>query len=258
METTFYKIRAITNLHVGAGDAGFGVIDNLVQRDVVTGLPVIHGSSLKGALREFFENNWGKEDKRITGIFGNNDNSAGFRFLQASLLALPVRSNKKPYFLGTSPEVMKHLGSAMKDHQVAGFDLEPLMQIKPGKGKPVVFIDPGEPVVEEFDELQKGSVSLTESRLLGMTENLAVFEDEDFKDLCSDTGLPVIARNKVGENKNLWYEQVVPRESLFWFAVMHNNEHFGDFNDLLTGEKSIVHIGANATVGYGFTKISKI
>ncbi|MCD4675191.1 MAG: hypothetical protein K8S18_04240 [Desulfobacula sp.] len=68
MTTTFYKIRTITNLHVGAGDANYGVIDNLVQRDVVTGLPVIHGSSLKGAIREFYEYSWGGKDERLLGI----------------------------------------------------------------------------------------------------------------------------------------------------------------------------------------------
>jgi len=56
MKYELYKITAMTNMHVGSGDMNFGVIDKLVQRDSLTGYPVIYSSSLKGALREFFKN----------------------------------------------------------------------------------------------------------------------------------------------------------------------------------------------------------
>ena len=49
-----FKITAKTNMHVGSGDTNYGIIDKLVQRDVLSNLPMIHSSSLKGALREFF------------------------------------------------------------------------------------------------------------------------------------------------------------------------------------------------------------
>lgn len=258
MTTTFYKIRTITNLHVGAGDANYGVIDNLVQRDVVTGLPVIHGSSLKGAIREFYEYSWGGKDERLLGIFGDNDRAANFRFLEANLLAIPVRSNKKPYFLAVSSMVLKSLKTSIHDHGTGGFNLDPLLEINPEKGKPVVFGDTSELVVEEYESVVSHPSPQSNSTLLGDFSNIVIFNDEDFNELCSDTGLPVIARNKLGENKNLWYEQVVPRESLFWFGVIHNEKHFDEFNALLTDPKSLIHIGANATVGYGFTKISKI
>ena len=44
-----------TNLHAGSGDANYGIIDKLVQREPATNRPIIHSSSLKGALREYFE-----------------------------------------------------------------------------------------------------------------------------------------------------------------------------------------------------------
>ena len=47
-----YKIDCITNLHVGSGDLNYNIVDNEVERDAVTGYPVIHASGLKGALRE--------------------------------------------------------------------------------------------------------------------------------------------------------------------------------------------------------------
>jgi len=47
-----YIITARTNLHVGSGDEAYGLVENRVQRDVVTQLPNINASGLKGALRE--------------------------------------------------------------------------------------------------------------------------------------------------------------------------------------------------------------
>ena len=68
-----YLIECLTNMHVGSGGANYGVVDNLVQRDSVTNIPIINSSSLKGALREFFFNQWeGNEEnmKILDYIFG--------------------------------------------------------------------------------------------------------------------------------------------------------------------------------------------
>lgn len=42
-------------MHVGSGDASYTLIDNQVQRDVITGFPTINSSSLKGSLRSFLD-----------------------------------------------------------------------------------------------------------------------------------------------------------------------------------------------------------
>ncbi len=78
--SAFFKITAKTNLHVGCGTDDYGIIDNLIQRDHITNLPVINSSSLKGALRAFCEHKGGLN---IDGVFGaklrdtnnNNDSS---------------------------------------------------------------------------------------------------------------------------------------------------------------------------------------
>jgi len=54
MNIDLYIIEALTNIHVGSGDINFDIIDNQVQKDAITGYPVIHSSSFKGALREHF------------------------------------------------------------------------------------------------------------------------------------------------------------------------------------------------------------
>ncbi len=52
MRRLYYSIKALTPLHVGVG-AGLGHIDLPIQREVHTKFPMIPGSSVKGALREY-------------------------------------------------------------------------------------------------------------------------------------------------------------------------------------------------------------
>lgn len=100
METFLFKIKLVTNLHAGSGDAGFGIVDKLVQRDAATGLPTIYGSGIKGALKEYCR----KRGTLINEIFGDEDNGAGgaqpgmVNFLSADLLALPIPQNQSPFF----------------------------------------------------------------------------------------------------------------------------------------------------------------
>ena len=56
MKIEFYKIECLTNLHVGSGEINYNIVDNEVEKDAVTGLPVIHASGIKGALRDTFKN----------------------------------------------------------------------------------------------------------------------------------------------------------------------------------------------------------
>ena len=52
MNIAFYKIECLTNLHVGSGEINYNIVDNEVEKDAITNLPVIHASGVKGALRD--------------------------------------------------------------------------------------------------------------------------------------------------------------------------------------------------------------
>jgi len=118
MATTFkaYLIHCITNLHAGSGDSNYGIIDKMVQRDPVTSYPTIHASSLKGGLREHFENNptlksqvdaiFGKEGKN-----GMDSESGSHRFLNADLLALPVRCTHKQFVYGIDHKLVEFINA---------------------------------------------------------------------------------------------------------------------------------------------------
>ena len=226
LKTVAYMIRCLTNMHVGKGDATYEVVDKCVQRNVITGVPCIYSSSLKGALRHFFSSH---KFAYIDHVFGSdmsrdaeNENKknekeysvGNFTFFQANLLAYPVQSldNGTNYILKTNnglkrpiEDLAKHLG------------------------------------VENY--IQSESFNLEE-------------DDQLYTHL---EHLPVIARNKLedGKSENLWYEEVVPAESRFVFFVSYDNEEiFKEFDEII--QKELIQIGANGSIGYGFCKITKV
>ncbi len=286
LERRLYVITALTNMHVGSGDEGFGLIDNRVQRDAVSGLPCINASSLKGALREYYDNKWGDGEAaktRIRTIFGSENSGqsedfmAGqYRFFSGNLLTLPVRSNGAPFYRATSPAVLKELLNALDtfaaDPQPPWIEaLKKTAPLEPAQGRPLLLTKPAtgdntenteqEIFLEEYSlnafshrDLPADDLKALEP-LLG--ERPALLHDDDFAELCDDYHLPLVARNKLenGLSKNLWHEQVVPRESRFYFFTLSpgNCGHRLEFSG---GEP--VQIGAGATIGYGFCRITDV
>lgn len=274
-----------TNLHAGSGDANYGIIDKLVQREPSTNRPIIHSSSLKGALREYFEfkeppTKDGEKvitSKLVREVFGSHQNDENMdtgkcRFLAAYLLSIPVRSNVIPYFMATSVDVLKELkqeaestGYALKPELVVEIDsIIGLFQNKENEGGPFIFTNKlGENVIlEDWTAIPKLGMKVTEleAKACNPGIHLAVFNTSHFKSLCEQ--LPVIARNQLenGISKNLWYEEVVPRFSRFFqFTLIPNetNSFIGQFIDELE-PKNTFQIGANATIGYGYCKFNTL
>ena len=220
MPTQVYQIRAITNLHAGSGDADYGIIDKLVQRDPVTQYPTIHMSSIKGALREFFTN----EDvpkETIFKLFGSSPKEqekvqqGKLRFISAEILAMP-----RPIDEGAPPFELCYVGEYISN-----------------------WLDK----VKLFD--RNASIKL---------------DDTNWKDVSAQTfkaiseSLPVVARNYLdnGESQNLWYEEFVPRESVFGMVVQGEEEDLRKFNTPLNNK--VIQIGGNATVGYGYCLFTSI
>lgn len=234
MKATLYTIECISNLHVGSGQDNDGVIDGLIQRDVVTDLPCINASSLKGALREHCEK-WNKahnEDAKkvnVVKLFGKkvggeeNCEAGEYRFLDASILSIPRPSVNAPFVQVTCDEVVTELQ-----------DKASLFGVGLGDNEKDTILD-----LANVLETNKCSY-------------------EDFKKYCENDELPVIARNclKDGESKNLWYEQVLPRKSCLAFFILHDDGEINKaFDSAITSVP--VQIGANASVCYGICVIKK-
>lgn len=270
MKTMIYKIKSITNLHVGSGETNFGVVDNLVQRDAATGFPVINASSLKGALREHCEAQ-GMPRQAIVHIFGSeaddlkNRQAGAYRFFDANLLAMPVRSDRTPYLMGTCPLLVKDY--LLKYKLMTGAEKAPISLLDQATSNiPLVSNPHLEAAYIEDCEHRAKSLSMKDSgkdkqALSGLIGDAtwALFDDSTFKTLCDNDHLPVIARNNLTpKHENLWYEQVLPRFTSLYFFVMVPDEDLENPAYQLPVQDCLVQIGANATVGYGYCEITRI
>lgn len=272
---TLYLIENLTPLHAGSGEANFGVIDNLIQRDPITNYPMIHGSSLKGALREYMmdrleypkKNSSDQEEQsrynRIQSVFGDEEVAGMVRFVDAHLLAVPMRASEHPYYLCVSPQSIKNycemagaFGIAVDDALKAVADYEG-DDILVASGTPTI-----EDTVAHTDPSQPWEALAS---LVG--EPVAIVPNTLFEAMLDD--LPVIARNQLenGESKNLFYEEVLPRKSRLFTVIsypkhIHKDDkkrlqgRFDYFHNALTEDGALIQIGGNATIGYGVCRFT--
>jgi CRISPR-associated protein Cmr4 len=295
LSSELYLLRALTHLHPGGDDTGFGVVDKTVQRDPLDGLPVIHASSLKGAFRELFEQHFppkafsknGKTVQQdhplVEHIFGtgikrtrekeqkDDARAAGkYRFHEARLLCLPVRSNVRPFFRATCPQIASELldraeklGISLEDKTKQS--LEFITKQKLERKKPHIFTADGQVWLEEYEAERGAQNGFSDQWKKVFGENLALFHDDDFKALAQE--LPVVARNYLenGISENLWYEEIVPRETRFYFLLQTapclEEEWCKTFGEILKDTLKPacqVQAGANASVGYGLCEIIPI
>lgn len=262
-----YKINCITNLHVGSGDSNYGIIDNLVQRDVLTNFPMINESSLKGSIKEFFVNEVKKEkkiqtkdaqkDPRIKAIFGNDEGQGDYRFYAGHLLLFPVRTNKVPYLLATCPKILNEFCELAT---VMGIKVEAIstyanLEVK--NNQPLVFDDKHVGSLIEYSEIKAIKSANSVPLLLGNSNEIVLMHDDDFKRVCGENKLPVMARNHLedGKSTNLWYEEIVPRKSVFYCFVAETDTQNVFFDDNF---KKPMQIGANASIGYGLVTFNKV
>ena len=282
MKKYLYKMECITNMHVGNGDANYGLIDNEVQKDVVlTYVPAIYASGIKGALREHFENLKASDASDIEYIFGTEKKEGQYKFFGAKLLARPLRvsasTDGSAYILTTSVDILEDFsdflsGMGLSNHYSykADINFENVDTKFYCTSKAVQQIE-GANVqqIESAGEMQEGDESTGAiktdknqanpklQKLLG--EKIAIAET------LQDYPLPVIARNKVKTEEdpkgNLWYEEIVPHKSIFFFVVMvpeGENDFQTKFGDKIEGEAGPVQFGGNSTIGQGYTVITRM
>ena len=203
---------------MGSGELTFGHVDNLIQRDPVTACPVMHASGIKGALREHYapSSNSALEENKWKNIFGWAPESAAepgspgwIKFFDARLLLLPLRASRNVFYLATSIRTMKeycadllNLRSDTDNNPVISQCLTNLEKFYDCcKGAEFLCYNlPDKLEIEDFSggqSLENGQEwkTFTDIFLPGIkVEQIAIFNDELFADICSNR-IPVIARN---------------------------------------------------------------
>ncbi|MDP3453134.1 MAG: type III-B CRISPR module RAMP protein Cmr4 [Bacteroidales bacterium] len=273
METKIYNLKVITNLHVGSGDLSYGIIDKLVQRDVVSLFPTINASGIKGSIKEHLENypdgskTVVEYSELLKKIFGSELQPADNKFFSAHLLSYPVRSNIKPFFRATCPAILNQLIESLRLFGIAKSKIKPIKSLLDESVKNfntnstsdfIIFQNLIDAIIlEDYTEKFYDSEFVynnTLVKLFGDKNEFVVVRDSVFMEICSD--LPVVARNNLDEkSRNLWYEEFVPRQTEFWF--FHLYKDFNAINELKR-TKTLLQIGANASVGEGYCDIVEL
>ena len=114
--TRLYWLHCLSPTHAGIG-RGIGYIDLPIDRDAVTGWPILRGSGLKGVWADFFGATEGQREKDpllraafgVTGTGENEANSGSLIPTDARLVCLPVRSFRGTFAWTTSPLCLQML-----------------------------------------------------------------------------------------------------------------------------------------------------
>lgn len=282
MKIQLITIHAQTPLHAGTGQA-VGAIDLPIARERPTGIPILPGSSIKGALRAR-----SADDSFATLIFGPktdkaSDHAGAVQFSDAHLLLLPVRSLGGTFAWVTSPYLLARFA---RDAREAGLKVsEPpaLARIEDCLvfGQQLVLeLDGRRRVVLEdlsfncgtshSDATYAGDLAQQvglESR--AVAARLCVVHD-DVMSFLLENATEVMARIRLDEEKKtvaqgaLWYEEALPAESVLVGLAVAQNVKRGDnqvaattlLTKLAEGSRGLVQFGGKATVGRGLCRVA--
>lgn len=269
MKNLIMGILAETCLHPGSGQTA-GAIDLPVAREKTTNYPVIPGSSLKGALRDFAEQLCVDADR----LFGQPDSAGIIAVTDARLLLLPVRSLNTHFMWVTCPYLIERY---RRDCELAAISI-PLPEL------PAIELKEGQAVAGKrsynhlyLEELSFEIIPTDLSALVTafsplikhesvrnrLEDSLVVVSDDEFNYFASHC-LPVNARNKLEKNtktsENLWYEETVPADTLFYaLLITRPGEQQSQAIETVTElfeRRPYLQVGGNETVGQGWCAIS--
>ncbi|HHO47333.1 MAG TPA: type III-B CRISPR module RAMP protein Cmr4 [Desulfobacteraceae bacterium] len=250
MKAKIFLLKTRSGLHCGIGQ-GLSDIDLPTAREAVSGYPFVPGSSIKGVLRDHFQQT-ATDQKKFEAAFGSEAGpgdlgASALSFGDARLLCLPVRSCFGTFAYMTSPYALTVFGEAAMRARLA---VPPALPTFPeqtdtyhaavpdgsallsGNQNPRVLL-------EDIDLLRHAAAAETanqwaerlaaylfpESTAMNtqgrdlFKQRFVIVHDDVMAFLCT-TALPVAARIRIGERGvvergALWYEEFVPPESIF-------------------------------------------
>jgi CRISPR-associated protein Cmr4 len=276
---TMLYVYVETPLHAGSGRA-LGNVDLPIQRERVTGYPIVQASSLKGRLRAA-----GEGMPHFEAVFGpdteNADKHAGALSPgDAKVLLFPVRSLAGVFAWTTSVEVLQRF---RRDAKMVGIEpgwstpepLEEKALISSGDlqagGKVVLeeftFTPNVEPIVQEIGQwLAENALPQTDEYAYWRQElpkRLVILPNDDFRDFVTFS-TEVATRIKLDpETKTVdegpWSEEYLPTDTLLYAPLMATPSRKPDEklngHEVLNAVKGLnltrTQLGGNETVGRG-------
>ncbi len=273
MKSKILGLLAETAIHPGAGqDTGF--VDLPVAREAATDYPVIVGSSFKGALLDRAEcHNRVNQDWQVDchRIFGQQDRAGSLLVSDIRLVLLPVRSLTSHYKWVSCPHLLERLHRDLKRSGCNGKALElpgvPTGQYL-GKGSEDEPLFLEERQFRRNGDVPEGIIQLCGSLILHqetrerLANQLVILHDDDFA-WFARFGLAVNARNMLNNEKktsqNLWYEETIPPDSLFYSLVADRDggRTLDEIGKLLD-DRPYIQVGGNETIGQGWFAVKQV
>lgn len=280
-----YWLHALSPTHAGIGQ-GVGYIDQPIDRDKVTGWPVIRGSTFKGVWADYYkatdENRLPHSELALAfGRAGNDSSNAGSLIpTDARLVCLPVRSFRGTFAYCTSPLVLQMLRRTLElagvsDLPSARLDLE---ETKAHHAQETSLAEEDRIFLEDLDfTAQPCHIAADWANKLSkwifpddsdwqghFTKRFAVLPHSAFDFLC-ETGTEVQTRVRIDDTTKtvsdgaLWTEEALPAETILagliqCDRVFNNNgkEMTSDgLLDRFAKDPLSLQIGGNATIGRG-------
>ena len=284
-------LRALTPLHVGAGEGASVYVDSPLQRDEF-GFPTIWSSSLKGALRANFIES-GAHLKKI--IFGPepaeaSEHSSATSFSDARLLLIPARTLKGIWAYVTSPHMIEQFATFLKLAGKGDIEVPKVESGKAGDEEAIKAIASSDDLV--FKDPKDSRVMVNEISLKARVDasivgDLAKVLPAELGDAIRSKGLVVvaddIARTIVNRSvmvqyrvrlksetktvdKGPWSEEYLPSETVMVSLVVCKNsktpkvqvqadEVCDELEKGYRSSKCTVYVGGKETIGKGLMKL---
>lgn len=279
-----------TPLHAGSGDS-LGIVDLPIQRERHTSFPKIEASSLKGALREAFEEKKkNRKDPEVLKLFGPDDgdlNAGALGFTDARLLLFPVKSLRGVFAWITCPKALRQFSDDLKLADMPG-----IAGTISGEDKKAIPLSDqtslafgGHFVLEEytFEKAAKASLTIDSKDLAEWLadflfekdsywnkkakDDILILSDNDFRDFVT-MSTEVITRIKIDNETGtvqtgaLFTEEYLPAESVLYSLVLASPEfkkNRGDnaqemMDKFTTDLPAVFQLGGNATLGKGIMR----
>ena len=269
-KTAMMFIYVETPLHAGSG-RGLGSVDLPIQRERITGYPIIQASSVKGKLRAQVRaaNGWKDDSPDIEELFGKageaSDNFAGAVAPgDARILLFPVRSLAGVFAWTTCLHVLQRFA---RDCALAGLTLPGLDDLSSPS--------PGQALISNASDLKAGHVAVLEEfsytpkeeqKVTGLgtwlaqhalpsaytywqselPKKLIILPDDDFRDFALyatevQTHVRLNPDTKTVQTGALWTTESLPMDTLLYAPLMlmkprqqRDNQQAKDVNHVLT------------------------
>lgn len=267
-----YWIQAVTSLHSGTG-RGLGYIDNPIARESVTNWPYVPASSIKGVLRDYFEDNAETKDlvNKAFGAGGENNSAGALVFTDAKIVCLPVRSLYGTFAWCCSTVSLNRIKRDLLLAGIKSFDNIPNIEKQKIsvtsnselKYEKKVYLedldldvqDQAETETDKIAQFLANKIFTDDIQKEIFQKRFAIVGEEVFNFLC-ETGTEVIAHNRIKDDTKvtdtgaLWYEETLPPETILFGFVWQQEFCKTDLN-CFCNSKLYLQLGGKSSVGKG-------